>query len=254
MIGLSASSSLSELEEHALEEFAFVRDGLLLVKLLQRVDHRLDVLAVKLNRVEEVQDLIERAIGEDKHVLCKRLDQREQAALGVEPGIRAELLLEGLERLDDTRHAEVVVALGAVKRTDDQVDDTEVEDLLGRLLDGDSLFLLLDAFHQLLSIGILARHDVADAQVGEHDGSDAKQVIHLAAHKWLVVANSVPVLVVLHEENMSHVKLPSLMFTTEFSTLSKNFLNHGVVSLVPVYLGLHHEHWNILVESLIVLL
>ena len=43
--------SLPELEEHALEELALVRDGFLLVRLFKRVDYRFDALAVQLNSV-----------------------------------------------------------------------------------------------------------------------------------------------------------------------------------------------------------
>ena len=46
--------SLSELEEHSLQQFTLVGDSLLLVKLLQRIYHCLDVLTVKLDGVEEV--------------------------------------------------------------------------------------------------------------------------------------------------------------------------------------------------------
>ena len=105
-------------------------------------------------------------------MLGQRLDQTEQAALGVEPCISAKLLLEGLKALNDSRHAEVVVSFCAVKRTNDKVHDTEVENLLCGLLDRDALFLLLHTLHELFSISILARHDVADTEIGQHDSSD----------------------------------------------------------------------------------
>lgn len=42
------------------------------------------------------------------------------------------------------------------------------------------------------------------------------------------------------------------MFTAKFSTLAENFLNHIIVSFVPINLCLHHEDRNILVKCLIV--
>ena len=74
---LSLTCSLSEFEEHPLEKLTFVRYGLLLVELFERVDHRLDVLTVQLNGVQEVEDLIERAVGQDEHVLCQSLNQAQ---------------------------------------------------------------------------------------------------------------------------------------------------------------------------------
>ena len=49
-----SSDSLSELEEHSLEELAFVSDGLFLIEFFERVNDCLDVLSVKLDGVEEV--------------------------------------------------------------------------------------------------------------------------------------------------------------------------------------------------------
>ena len=129
-----------------------------------------------------------------------------------------------------------------------------MEDLLGRLLDSDTLFFLFDALHQLLSISILARHDVADTEVGQHNGGDGKKIVHLTANEWLIVANSVTVLVVLHKEDVGNVELPSLVLRAELCGLAEDLLHHRVVVLVPVDLGLHHEDGDVLVEGQIVLL
>ena len=53
---------------------------------------------------------------------------------------------------------------------------------------------------------------------------------------------------------MGNVKFPSLMLTAELSRLSEYFLYHSVVSFVPVDFGLHHQNWNVLVQSLVILL
>ena len=52
-------------------------------------------------------------------MLGQSLDQAKKTALGIEPGVSAELLLEGFQTLDDTGDAEVVVTLGTVEGTDD---------------------------------------------------------------------------------------------------------------------------------------
>ena len=100
---------------------------------------------------------------EHDHVLGEGLSQRQESALRIEPGIRAQLLRVRLERLDHAAwahggwqaermglqaehmggwqaggvrwqagrtNAELEVALGAVERADDEVDDAQVEDLL----------------------------------------------------------------------------------------------------------------------------
>ena len=114
---------------------------------LERVNHGLDVLAVNLHRVQEVQDLIEWWVGQDKHVLGQSLYQAEEAALGVEPSVRSQLLLEGLQTLHNSRDTEGIVTLRAIKGTDHQVNDTQMENLSGWFLNRDSLFFFLKAFH-----------------------------------------------------------------------------------------------------------
>lgn len=74
---------------------------------------------MNLDCIEEVEQLIERRIWKHKHVLGKSLDQAEHAALGIKPSVSAELLLEGLKRLNYSRDSKGVIALGTVKSTDD---------------------------------------------------------------------------------------------------------------------------------------
>ena len=209
---------------------------------------------MQLNGVQKVEDLVERAVGQDEHVLSQSLNQTQKAALGVEPSVGAKLLLEGLQTLDDAGHAKVVVALGAVECADDQVDDTQVEDLLGGLFNRNAFFLLLYALHEFFSVGVLAGHDIADTKVSKDDGCDREQVVHLSANERFIVADCVSILVVLHEEDVGDVELPCLVLTAELSRLTENLLHHGVIIVVPVHFCLHHEDRDILVQSQIVLL
>lgn len=76
----------------------------------------------------------------------------------------------------------------------------------------------------------------------------------MTAYKWFVISNGIAVLVILHEEDVSDVQFPCLVLGAELSTLSEDFLDHIIVALIPEDLSLHHEHRNILIESLIVFL
>ena len=129
-----------------------------------------------------------------------------------------------------------------------------MEYLFGRLFDCDSLLFLLDAFHQFFSIGILTRHDIADTEVGQDNGSNGEQVIHLTTNKRLIVADGISILVILHEEYMSDVELPSFVLATEFGGLAEDFLDHRIVAVIPVDLGLHHEDRNVLIERQVIFL
>ena len=50
------------------------------------------------------------------HVLGEILDEGKETPLGVEPGVRSQLLVVRLKRLDHPRDAELIVALRTVKR------------------------------------------------------------------------------------------------------------------------------------------
>lgn len=98
-------------------------------------------------------------------MLGERLDKREQTTLSVEPGVSSKLLLERLETLDNSADSEVVVALGTVEGTDDQVDDAKVEYLLVWFVYCNTIFLFFHALHKLFGIGILACHDIGHTEV-----------------------------------------------------------------------------------------
>ena len=187
-------------------------------------------------------------------MLGKSLDQRKETSLSIEPSVGSELLLEWLKTLDDSTNTEVIVALGAVEGTDNKVNDTKMESLFGRLLDSNSIFLLLDTLHKFLSIGILTCHNVGYTEVGKNDCSDAQEIVHLSSDEWLVVSDGISVFVVLHEEDVGDIEFPGLMFATEFGRLSEYLLNLGIVSFVPINFCLHHEDWDVLVQGLIVFL
>lgn len=187
-------------------------------------------------------------------MLGQCLNQRHETALCIEPSVRAQLPLEWLQALYNSADSEIVIALGAVEGTNDKVDDTEVEHWLRWLFDTNSIFLLLNALHQFLSVGVLTRHDVANAQIRQDNGSDLEEVVHLSAHERLVVPDGVTELVFLHEEDVCNIQLPGFMLTAKLGRLSENFFDLLVVCFVPVHLGLHHEHWNILIQRGIILL
>ena len=64
-----SSLIVGSLEEHSLEKFALVGDGLPLAKLFKRLSGSLDGLSVEFDRVQAVDDLVEGAVGEDEHML-----------------------------------------------------------------------------------------------------------------------------------------------------------------------------------------
>jgi hypothetical protein len=187
-------------------------------------------------------------------MLGEGLNQAHKATLGIEPGVGSQLLVEGLQGFDDAGHTEGVVALGAVEGSNDQVDDTQVEYLSSGLFNSYAFFFLFKALHELFSISILASHNIADTEVGQYNGSYAEQIVHLSSYEWLVVPDSITVLVLLKEENVSDVEFPDFVLTAEFGTLSEDLFDHGIVLQVPVSLGLHHQHRDVLVKCSIILL
>ena len=154
-------------------------------------------------------------------MLGQILHEAEEAPLGVEPGVGAELLVVRLQGLDHATDAELVVALGAVQGPDHQVDDAEVEHLPVRVLVSQLLLLLLNLPHELLRLLVLRGHDVAHTQVGQHYGGHVQDRVKVLLHNWLVETcgffefillkikesgKDLPVFCVhLHEEDVSHI-------------------------------------------------
>ncbi len=213
----------------------------------RRLNHRLDVPPVDLTVVQELQALSNDGVPHADHMLGQVLHQAQEAALRVEPGVRAQLLVVRLQGLDDAADAELVVALRAVQRTDDQVDDAQVEDLAIRIVISHMLLLLLDLAHELLGLLVLAGHDVAHAEVGEHDSRHVEDGVEVLLDDGLVEACRLLELVLLHEEDVGHVKLPDVGLAAELHALPEYLLHLGVLVQVPVDLGLNHKisnTWN----------
>lgn len=124
----------------------------------------------------------------------------------------------------------------------------------GRVLDCNALFFTFHTLHELLSILVLTCHDVTNAEVGKHNSGNGQEVFHLTTDEGLVVSDGISVSFTLHEEYVSNVQFPSLMLGAEFSALFKYLLDCGVVGLVPVEFGLHHQNRNVVVKGGVVVL
>ena len=129
-----------------------------------------------------------------------------------------------------------------------------MESLLFGVFNGYSVFFALYTFHQLFSVSVFACHDVRDTKICQHDCGNLEQVIHLSTDKRLIELNGIVILLILHEEYMSNIKLPCLMISAVLRTLFKKLLHLPIVASIPVDLGLHHEYRDVLVESSIILL
>ncbi|KAH9401327.1 hypothetical protein TYRP_002929 [Tyrophagus putrescentiae] len=261
--GGGGRSAVHQLEEERLQQPRLVGDGVPArverLQLQRRLHHRLHIAPVHLGAGEEGEALLEDAVPHHHHLAGHRLEHGEEAALRVEPRVRAQLLGKGLQALHHPADAELVVALAAVQRPDHQVDDAQVEDLL--LLSGVGhrpqqrlLLLLLDLPHQLLGVLILPRHDVADAEVGEDDGADVEDAVVAAPHQLLVEAGRLLelVLLVVELENVGDVELPQVEVVAELRRLAEDLLDVGVRLQLPVDLRLRHQHGNVEGQCLLV--
>ena len=218
----------------------------------RRFNHRLDIPAVDLAVVQELQTLCDDGVPHADHMLGQVLHQAEEAALGVEPGVCAQLLVVGLQRLDHPADAELIVALGAVQRPNHQVDNAEVEDLPVRVLVGHVLLLLLNLPHQLLCLLVLTRHNVADAEIGQHNGRHVENGVKVLLDNRLVEAGGLLELVLLHEEHVGHVELPDVGLAAELDALAEDLLDLGVLVHVPVDLSLGHQDGDVLGQGVLV--
>ena len=94
-----------------------------------------------------------------------------------------------------------------------------------RVLVSQLLLLLLDLPHELLGLLVLAGHDVAHAEVGEHDGGHVQDRVEVLLDDGLVEAGGLLELVLLHEQHVRHVQLPDVALAAELHTLPEYFLN-----------------------------
>mmetsp|Transcript_13709 Transcript_13709/g.29453 ORF Transcript_13709/g.29453 Transcript_13709/m.29453 type:complete len:269 (-) Transcript_13709:1246-2052(-) len=203
--------------------------------------------------IQEGHDLCEGAVFEHDHVLGQVLNQCDEAALRIEPGVSLQLLVVGLQALDDAADAKLIVALCTVQCSDDQVNDAEVEALLARHNGLGPLLLLLHLAHQLLCLLILAGHDVGDTEVGQNDGGDIQQLVLVLLDDWLIVLDCLLVVVVLHEEGMRHVELPHLVLAAELLGLPEDLFHSRVVLHLPVDGGHGHQTRDVRLQGLIIL-
>mmetsp|Transcript_6533 Transcript_6533/g.9863 ORF Transcript_6533/g.9863 Transcript_6533/m.9863 type:complete len:305 (+) Transcript_6533:239-1153(+) len=213
-----------------------------------------DVGAVLVGRVQEGDDLVDGVVLQHQHVLGHVLGQGQEAPLRVVPSIRAQLLVVGLQALDDPADAKLEVALGAVQGANHQVHNAQVEALAVGLRVRHALLLLLNLAHELLGLLVLAGHDAAHAEVGQHYGRGRQDVVAVLLHNRVVVPDRLLELGLLHEEDVGHVQLPGVVLRAELRGLAEQALHHGVVLPVPVDAGHGHKHRDVALQRLVVLL
>ena len=140
-----------------------------LVQLFEWVDDSRDLLTVLIGHVQEVYDFTDGGVLEDEHMLGKNLNESEEASFGIVPGISVDLLLDGLQRFDDSTDTELEIEFGAVERTNDQIDNAKVV-VIDHFLDFlFGCFFLFDfkPSHDVFSLFIKVDHDVAHTQVSD---------------------------------------------------------------------------------------
>mmetsp|Transcript_52003 Transcript_52003/g.105969 ORF Transcript_52003/g.105969 Transcript_52003/m.105969 type:complete len:428 (-) Transcript_52003:371-1654(-) len=117
-----------------------------------------------------------------------------------------------------------------------------------------SLLLLLDLSEEVLCLLVERGHDVRHAQVCEHHRRHLQQLLLVALDKGLVVPDRLVELVLLHEEDVRDVELPHIVLATKLRTLAEDLLDHGVVLEVPVDARHCHQHRDVPLQRLVVVL
>lgn len=151
-------------------------------------------------------------------------------------------LLDWFKRLDNTTYSKIVVIFGAVESSDNQIDNAKmvVVSLFFSFCHFSCFLLLsLKPLHDFLSFFIFVDHDIADAEVGNNNSSEAEHVICVFIDDGLIVSDSF-VVSLKDKEDMGYIQLPDLMVCTELCALSEQLFHNWVVFLVPVDLGLRH--------------
>ena len=88
------------------------------------------------------------------------------------------------------------------------------------------LFLfLLNLPHQLLGLLVLAGHDVADTQVGQHDGGHVEDRVKVLLDDGFIETGGFLELALLHEENVGNIQFPNVTLTAKLNRFSENFLH-----------------------------
>jgi hypothetical protein len=69
----------------------------------------------------------------------------------------------------------------------------------------------------------------------------------LSPDKWLIELNCLGIILIHHKVAMGKIKFPDLVLASILCGLPEDPLDIGIVTLVPVDFGLHHEDWDVLV-------
>mmetsp|Transcript_15381 Transcript_15381/g.36332 ORF Transcript_15381/g.36332 Transcript_15381/m.36332 type:complete len:274 (+) Transcript_15381:677-1498(+) len=187
-------------------------------------------------------------------MLGQVFQQAKQTSLRVVPGVRLQLLVNRLQRLDNARYSELVVTLCAVEGANNEVDNAEVHVVAAGVLQGNLLLFFFHLAQEVLGQFVLARHNITDTQISQDHRRHGQNAVQTSLHERLVVLNGLVKLVVLHEEHVRDVELPDVVLAAELGALAEDFLNHGVVVEVPVDAGHGHQDWNVTFERVVVLL
>jgi hypothetical protein len=93
------------------------------IQLLKGIEHRGNSLTILVSSVQKVNDLTDGGILNDNHVFGHALKQAQYTPFGIKPCVSVKLFRNGLKRLNDPTHTKVIVSLGTIQRTNDQVND-----------------------------------------------------------------------------------------------------------------------------------
>jgi len=122
------------------------------------------------------------------------------------------LLLDGLQRFDNTTDSELEIELGAVQSADDEVHNAKVIVVdLNSLQTYRLLHLLLRSFllfyfqpaHNIFCLFVKVDHNVAHTQVRDYDGSQVQQILAMLLYDRFVVADSFLVLIAKYKKYVS---------------------------------------------------
>jgi hypothetical protein len=161
------------------------------------------------------------------------------------PSIWAQFLFIWLEALHYARDTELVVRFGAIERTDYKVYNAQMIQLFPSTTSFFQTMLIFRPFlffldlkvreklsrtrigltsdyliHEFLGDIILAGHNIGYTEVRKNHGGDIENgVCCLLLNDWLIIADGLFELVLLHEKDVGHIQFPGLVVATEFGRL-----------------------------------
>ena len=104
-----------KLHEESFDQSCFIGDCVLASMhrdgLKRLLNDGLDISAVDLTVVQELDTLLDDGVPHTDHVLAQVLDQGQETSLGIEPGVSAKLLVVRLQALDDSADTKLIVTL-----------------------------------------------------------------------------------------------------------------------------------------------